>query len=120
MPRRDQKGGGGIGLASCGGYFCRRPASIENFLRRLASVFIMAFGVSKPHFLASSVHRATFPGVSRLSFLRVQKLNELIFLLCIEIIEISLIECSFKRTNEAMRSGQQIFYYLPERVDREE
>ena len=42
------------------GYFCRRPASIKNFFICLASLFIMMFSVSKPHFLASSVHRATF------------------------------------------------------------
>ena len=58
-------GGNRFGVWCAGGYFCRRPASIENFLRRLASVLIMAFAVSKPHFLASSVHRATFPRVSR-------------------------------------------------------
>ena len=68
-----------FGVWRPGGYFCWRPASIENFLGRLASVFIMAFGVSKPHFLASSVHRATFPGVLRPSFFRVQQLNELSF-----------------------------------------
>ena len=105
-------GGNRFGVWRPGGYFCRRPASIENFLRRLASVLIMAFGVSKPHFLASSVHRASFPGVSRLSFFRVRQLNESSFLLCVGIIWISRIKCSFERMNEAMRSGQQISIFF--------
>lgn len=54
-----------FGVWRPGGYFCRHPASIENLLRCLAYVLTMAFGVSKPHFLASSVYRVTFPGVSR-------------------------------------------------------
>ena len=49
----------------------RRPASIETFLRRLVSVLMMATGVYKPHFVASSLHRTTFTGVSRPSFFRV-------------------------------------------------
>ena len=46
------EGGNRFGIWRPGGYFCRRPASIGKFLRRLASVFIMAFGVSKLHFPA--------------------------------------------------------------------
>ena len=41
-------------------YNHRRPATIGNILRRLASVSIMASGVYKLHFLASSALRATF------------------------------------------------------------
>ena len=64
-----------IGVWRPGGYKYRRTLSIEKFLRRLAFVLIMASGVYNPNFHGSSAHRATFTGVLRPSFSRVQQLN---------------------------------------------
>ena len=93
------KGGGNrFGVWRPVGYFCRRPASFENFSRRLASVLIVAFGVFKPHFLASSVHRATFAGVSRPSFFRVRQLNELSFFVIDLQVNWGVFDCEFTKS----------------------